>query len=70
MANATLTGWLDEYRVPIYQVTDTIMAKEGEAIDADLAEEGFGAVEGTIIHTAGFASMKQKGLDGSWTSVE
>ena len=48
MANATLTGWLDEYRVPIYQVTDTIIAKSGSAIDDDLAEEGFGAVEGTI----------------------
>ena len=69
--NVFLTGWLDDdHRVPIYQVTDTIIAKEGAAIDADLNEEGFGAIESTVIHTAGFASMKQKGLDGSWAAVE
>lgn len=29
-----------------------------------------GAVEiGTIIYTAGYAEIKQKGLDGAWTEV-
>ena len=38
-------------------------------IDAALAEAGYAAPEGTVIATAGFETMKMKGLDGAYAEV-
>lgn len=47
-------------------VSAATIAKASAEIDADL-----GAVyaPGTIIYTAGYTKIKQKGLDGSWAEV-
>ena len=47
-------------------VTAATIAKTDAEIDADL-----GAVydSGTLIYTAGYTKIKQKGLDGSWVEV-
>lgn len=46
-------------------VDDATIAGTAEEIAAVI-----GAVEvGTIIYTAGYGTIKQKGLDGSWTEV-
>lgn len=66
--NVAPIGKADDER-PTYLVTDTIMAKSGSAIDADIEAEGFRCPEGTIIATAGYQTMKQKGLDGSWSNI-
>lgn len=68
MANVSIVGNHSDEK-PIYLVTNTIMGKSGSAIDADINEAGFGTPDGTIIITAGIASAKQKGLDGSWTDI-
>lgn len=47
-------------------VDATTIAGTAEAIEAVIGE-----VEvGTIIYTAGFGVIKQKGLDGSWVEVQ
>ena len=39
--------------------------------DADTIKSGSGEVPaGTIIYAAGFGTIKQKGLDGSWVEVQ
>ena len=39
--------------------------------DADTIKSVIGEVEvGTIIYTAGFGVIKQKGLDGEWAEVQ
>ena len=68
MANVSIIGNHSDEK-PIYLVTDTIIGKSGSAIDTDINAEGFGTPEGPIIVTAGLASLKQKGLDGSWTDI-
>lgn len=44
--------------------------------DANIASDalidavvGSNAEPGTVVHTAGYGVMKQKGLDGSWTAI-
>jgi len=54
---------------PMYQVADATYALEDEELDADMAAEGVGAPIGTIVTKAGYAAMKQKGHDGSWTTI-
>ena len=47
-------------------VDSNTIAGTAEAIEAVV-----GVVEvGTIIYTAGFGTIKQKGLDGSWVEVQ
>lgn len=47
-------------------VSAATIAKKDAEIDADLGEV-YGP--GTIIYTAGYTKIKQKGLDGSWVEV-
>lgn len=55
---------------PIYLVTDTIYAKSGSSIDADIEAAGYSCPFGTIIIKNALAGIKMKGLDGTWTEVE
>lgn len=67
--NSAITG-LHSAETPYYLVTDAVMSGSDADIEEALAADGRAAPYGTIIHTAGFASMKMKGLDGTWVSVE
>lgn len=47
-------------------VTDDVIGKTDAEIDAALGAQ---YNIGTIIYTAGYAKIKQKGLDGAWVEV-
>ena len=40
-----------------------------EGTDEEINAAGPGLAAGVIITTAGYSTMKQKGLDGSWVSL-
>lgn len=64
MSNSLLTS--GGYGNPAdYLVTDAVIASDS-TINAELP----GQQPGTIVHTAGYAVMKEKGLDGTWTEIE
>ena len=68
MANASVIG-LHSGEKPLYLVTSAIMSGSDAEIDAALAEAGYAAPKGTVIATAGFETMKMKGLDGAYAEV-
>lgn len=47
-------------------VSDTTFSGTAEQIKAIIGE----VPSGSIIYTAGYAKIKQKGLDGSWVEVQ
>ena len=51
--------------VPEILVSETTINSSAEQIKAVIGE----VPSGTIIYTAGFGVIKQKGLDGSWVEV-
>ena len=51
--------------VPEILVSETTIASSAEQIKTVIGE----VPSGTIIYTAGFGTIKQKGLDGSWVEV-
>ena len=53
-------------KVPEILVSETTIASSAEQIKAVIGE----VPSGTIIYTAGFGTIKQKGLDGEWTEVQ
>lgn len=64
MANSILTS--GGYGQPaVFLVTDDVIASDN-TIEAELPNQQ----PGTIVHTAGYAVIKEKGLDGTWTAVE
>ena len=52
--------------VPEILVSEATIASSAEQIKAVIGE----VPSGTIIYTAGFGVIKQKGLDGSWVEVQ
>ena len=52
--------------VPEILVSEATIASSAEQIKAVIGE----VPSGTIIYTAGFGEIKQKGLDGEWTEVQ
>ena len=52
--------------VPEILVSEATIAGSAEQIKAIIGE----VPSGTIIYTAGFGVIKQKGLDGEWTEVQ
>lgn len=55
-----------KWGVDAIMVTDDVIGKESAEIDAALGAQ---YNVGTIIYTAGYAKIKQKGLDGAWVEV-
>ena len=53
-------------KVPEILVSEATIAGSAEQIKAVIGE----VPSGTIIYTAGFGAIKQKGLDGSWMEVQ
>lgn len=54
---------------PEYLVADSVIDGTDDEINAALAAENYVAVPGTVIHSAGFAKIKEMDLDGHWTEV-
>ena len=65
MSNHAVTAFSNG-TVPEILVSETTIASSAEQIKAIIGE----VPSGTIIYTAGFGTIKQKGLDGSWTEVQ
>ena len=53
-------------KVPEILVSEATIASSAEQIKAVIGE----VPSGTIIYTAGFGVIKQKGLDGEWAEVQ
>lgn len=53
-------------KVPEILVSEATIASSAEQIKAVIGE----VPSGTIIYTAGFGVIKQKGLDGEWVEVQ
>lgn len=53
-------------KVPEILVSEATIASSAEQIKAIIGE----VPSGTIIYTAGFGVIKQKGLDGTWAEVQ
>ena len=64
MSNHAITAF-GSGTVPEILVSETTIASSAEQIKAVIGEVPFG----TLIYTAGFGTIKQKGLDGSWVEV-
>lgn len=64
MSNHAITAF-GNGAVPEILVSETTIASSAEQIKAVIGE----VPSGTIIYTAGYAKIKQKGLDGSWVEV-
>lgn len=65
MSNHAVTAF-GNGTVPEILVSETTIAGSAEQIKAIIGE----VPSGTIIYTAGFGVIKQKGLDGKWTEVQ
>ena len=65
MSNHAVTAF-GNGTVPEILVSETTIASSAEQIKAIIGE----VPSGTIIYTAGFGVIKQKGLDGEWTEVQ
>ena len=65
MSNHAVTAF-GNGTVPEILVSETTIAGSAEQIKAVIGE----VPSGTIIYTAGFGVIKQKGLDGEWTEVQ
>ena len=65
MSNHAITAF-GNGAVPEILVSETTIASSAEQIKAVIGE----VPSGTIIYTAGFGVIKQKGLDGSWVEVQ
>ena len=65
MSNHAVTAF-GNGTVPEILVSDTTIASSAEQIKSIIGE----VPSGTIIYTAGFGVIKQKGLDGEWTEVQ
>lgn len=48
-----------------FMVSDALIGGSADDIAAEIGD----VAAGTIIYTAGFGTIKQKGLDGSWVEV-
>ena len=64
MSNHAITAF-GNGTVPEILVSETTISGSAEQIKAVIG----GVPSGTIIYTAGFGTIKQKGLDGSWVEV-
>ena len=64
MSNHAITAF-GNGTVPEILVSETTRGGSAEQIKAIIGE----VPSGTIIYTAGFGTIKQKGLDGSWVEV-
>ena len=64
MSNHAVTAF-GNGTVPEILVSETTIRGSAEQIKAVIGE----VPSGTIIYTAGFGTIKQKGLDGSWVEV-
>ena len=65
MSNHAVTAF-GNGTVPEILVSETTIASSAEQIKSIIGE----VPSGTIIYTAGFGVIKQKGLDGSWVEVQ
>ena len=65
MSNHSITAF-GNGTVPEILVSGATIASSAEQIKAIIGE----VPSGTIIYTAGFGVIKQKGLDGSWVEVQ
>ena len=65
MSNHAVTAF-GNGTVPEILVSETTIAGSAEQIKAVIGE----VPSGTIIYTAGFGVIKQKGLDGEWMEVQ
>ena len=65
MSNHAVTAF-GNGTVPEILVSETTIGSSAEQIKAVIGE----VPSGTIIYTAGFGVIKQKGLDGSWMEVQ
>ena len=65
MSNHAVTAF-GNGTVPEILVSETTIASSAEQIKSIIGE----VPSGTIIYTAGFGTIKQKGLDGSWVEVQ
>lgn len=64
MSNHAITAF-GNGTVPEILVSETTIGSSAEQIKAVIGE----VPSGTIIYTAGFGTIKQKALDGSWVEV-
>lgn len=64
MSNHAITAF-GNGTVPEILVSETTISGSAEQIKAVIGE----VPSGTIIYTAGFGTIKQKGLDGEWVEV-
>ena len=53
-------------KVPEILVSETTIGSSAEQIKVVIGD----VPSGTVIYTAGFGTIKQKGLDGSWVEVQ
>ena len=65
MSNHAITAF-GSGTVPEILVSEATIASSAEQIKAVIGE----VPSGTIIYTAGFGVIKQKGLDGEWAEVQ
>ena len=65
MSNHAVTAF-GNGTVPEILVLETTISGSAEQIKAVIGE----VPSGSIIYTAGFGTIKQKGLDGSWVEVQ
>ena len=65
MSNYAITAF-GNGTVPEILVSEATIASSAEQIKAVIGE----VPSGTIIYTAGFGVIKQKGLDGEWMEVQ
>ena len=65
MSNHAVTAF-GNGTVPEILVSEATIASSAEQIKSAIGE----VPSGTIIYTAGFGVIKQKGLDGSWMEVQ
>ena len=65
MSNHAITAF-GNGTVPEILVSETTIGSSAEQIKLAIGE----VPSGTIIYTAGFVVIKQKGLDGEWVEVQ
>ena len=65
MSNHAITAF-GSGKVPEILVSEATITSSAEQIKAVIGE----VPSGSIIYTAGFGTIKQKGLDGEWTEVQ
>ena len=54
---------------PTYITDAATFALTGSALDAALSAANTYAPAGTILATAGYGAMKQRGVDGAWSAL-